>query len=223
MKRVIPAITFFDESVFVTLQFQKRLDGGDLLNSIRFFSESDADELIVSFPRYRNSESNSLLVKSVIETCFVPLNIAGVVRDMNSATRLFGLGLDKVSITLTSKNINLMKEISSRYGSQAITAIVKIDRTLDLTTTLLADQLLESGAGEVLFIDIAKDGSGSGLDLPFLEKFKSLSDKMPVLLRGGCSGYAELGSVLNLNWIDGIVAASMFSCTADRQPILLNY
>lgn len=223
MKRVIPAITFIDNSTYVTRQFKKRIDGGDLLNSIRFFSESDADELIVSFPNFNKSESNSLLIKSVIETCFVPLNIAGAVRDFESARQLFGLGLDKVSITLSTKNIQLMQEISEMYGAQALTAVVKINRNDDVNCSLLTEQLLESGAGEVLLIDIEKEGTGTGLDLSYLEKFKNFSLKMPLLVRGGCSRYTEINSILDLNWIDGIVAASIFSCTPDGESILLNY
>jgi len=221
LKRVIPAITFIDKSTFVTSQFKKRIDAGDLLNSIRFFSESDADELIVSFPNF--NDSNSFYVKSVIESCFVPLNIAGVVRDMKSADQLFSLGLDKVSVTLSPKNLNLMGEISKKYGSHALTAVFRINRIAEIPLLSLAEQLLESGSGEVLLIDVSKEGTGVGLDLSYLEKFKSLSYKMPVLLRGGCSGYTELGSVLDLDWIDGIVAASMFSCTPDRGSVLLNY
>jgi cyclase len=73
------------------------------------------------------------------------------------------------------------------------------------------------GAGEILLTDIARDGSGSGLDVPTI---RSVAERVsvPVIASGGCG----LAQHFVEGFVDGhaeAVAAGTFFCFRDQNPM----
>ena len=87
----------------------------------------------------------------------------------------------------------------------------------------LCRQAITAGVGEILVIDVEREGTGRGMNLKKLESFKEISNQVPLLARGGVSDYKELNTLSKIEWINGVVASSLFSCTADRESVLFNY
>jgi|688.fasta_scaffold104385_3 imidazole glycerol phosphate synthase subunit HisF len=226
MKRIIPCLTFNGENSVITINFVDRLDGGDIINAVRFFSESDADELLVAFPNFELFEKNKQVLDSIVTNVLVPINIAGAIRDIEDADSLFKMGTDKISLVVKEDKLALLEKISSKYGAQATCGIIHLTNTDSVNQDLylrLCRQAITAGVGEILVIDVEREGTGRGMNLKKLESFSEISNQVPLLVRGGVSDYKELNSLLKVEWINGVVASSLFSCTVDKESVLFNY
>ena len=224
MKRIIPSLTLFSEATWVTRNFQKRLSAGDLINSIRFFSEMDADELQISIPSFDPNRSIMELVERAINTATVPLSIAGNFARKEDIDSFFNWGVDKVNLRVSKPLIPMIRYIATKFGSQSICGVVYTDEILeDFDQLGLIEEALDSGIGELLLIDVKNEGSLSGLKL---ERFHAVSEVklgVPVLIRGGISSSTEISKLLEIKWVSGVVASSYFMCTSDGKSILPNY
>ena len=224
MKRIIPALTLFEGSTWITRTFERRLSSGDLINAVRFFSEMDADELCISVPHYESEISVLRLLESAIVTSTIPISIAANLKKSEEIDQLFGLGVDKVCLRVSEPHIPSFRWISQKYGSQSVCGVIyNHEFNAGINTPSLLSEALDCGIGELLAIDVQKEGSLAGLDLQRFQYLREMRLGVPLLIRGGISNSSEINKLLQLDWVSGVVASSLFMCTADGESVLPNY
>ena len=124
-KRVITTLTFNQGVLFRTRYFEP-----DYRYTKSFIDTWSVDEIIIlDISRKYNKEIKKKfkkLIASFSENSFVPLTVGGKIKTLKDVSDLMNVGADKVSLnTKAIEDPSFIKEVSSRYGSQAV--VISID------------------------------------------------------------------------------------------------
>ena len=129
--RVIPVLLLQDRALVKTRRFRHPAYVGDPINAIRIFNEKEVDELfLIDIDASRkNRDPDYELLHDCASECFMPLGYGGGICDVAQATRLFDMGIEKVSLqTSLLQDPDLVPQIAERYGNQAVVASVDVRR-----------------------------------------------------------------------------------------------
>ena len=158
-----------------------------------------------------------------MEKIFVPLTLGGGIRNVDDASKYFKVGADKVSLNWAiSNSLELVSEIASRFGSQAVTASLDAKSSNGIFNAYsdygkndigLLDKNLklaeEYGAGEVLVTSIDKDGTASGFDKEMINNLPDLN--IPIIACGGAGKPIHFFDILSLPHISGVATGNLFN------------
>ena len=199
--RIIPIILLKKNSVVKTTSFKDERIVGDATACVKIFSSRMADEMIIlDIDASIRGAININLIKRLSKQCFMPLTIGGGIKNMADVDSLFRAGADKISLnSVFYKNKNLIKQISEKYGSQAVVfsldAYCKDSQYFsssnsgciihDILAVDAAKMAVNYGAGEILLNSVERDGTMIGYDLQLIEKI-SKEVSVPVIASGGC-------------------------------------
>lgn len=152
------------------------------------------------------------VVARVAGVASMPLTVGGGIRTIKDAQRLFDAGADKISINFQAmKDVNFVTEVAKRFGSQAVVVSIDVKREAENEWSVedkfglwgsivspedWANDLVESGAGEILLTSVDRDGTGKGYDTEIIRRV-SRSVNIPVIALGGVGDYGD--------FVDGIV------------------
>ena len=237
--RVIPCLLLSGQGLVKTVQFRQPKYVGDPMNAIRIFNEKMADELIVIDidASRQHAGPNFQMIELFADQCFMPVTYGGGVRSGEDAARIFGLGIEKISIQSAAlANPNLITTIATRYGSQAVVMSIDVVRTRLGRRALYSglerrsiktpwDESLrtavEAGAGEILLTDVHREGLGSGLDLELVSEATELVD-VPVTVQGGVGSLTDIRDGLDAG-ASAVAAGSFFVFQGRHRAVLISY
>lgn len=235
-KRIIPILLLKGGRMVKGKKFANFRDVGEPKTAVRIYSAQDADELIILDINEDFGCSDSLLevLQVASKECFMPLTAGGGIHSISQAQKLFAAGADKVLInSATVLHPNLLSELATRFGQQAVVAGVDYRKRegnnetkvfiskgrvqTDLDPIEHALQLANDGAGEVILSCIDNDGMMSGYDLEFAAE---LAQKLPVplIVNCGAGNFSHLADLLNQSGVSGAGCSSIFHF-GDNNPI----
>jgi len=200
------------------------------------------DELmIINASRNNELSSDRFLdyVKQLSNQVLIPICAGGRIRDKESAQSLFQNGADKIILnTVLSSSPELVKELVSIYGSQAIVASIdyRVEnnriRIYIENGQIIINSNIESyleyvqslGVGEIYFNSIDKDGTGFGYDFSSIE-FIMEKVNCPLIIAGGAGNYSHFEEALQNKKISAIATANLYNFMGDglglsRQKLL---
>ena len=169
--------------------------------------------------------------KKIAKDCFVPITYGGGIDNFNIASKMFKNGADKIIInSSTFKNPELLNQISSVYGSQSV--IVSVDfkkenkdkysvwvengkKKIEIPLDEHLENLMDYEFGEIYLNSIDKDGTGFGYDLSVMNKLKSISKKIPIIISGGAGNDNHFFEALKIKEIDAVSTAHLFNFVGD--------
>ena len=226
-KRIIPCLDVKDGRVVKGINFIDLIDAGDPVEQALIYNNSGADE-ICFLDITASSEKRDILldtVKKTAECCFVPLTVGGGVRSIQDIRKLLLAGADKVSInTAAIKNLDLISESSSIFGSQCIVVAIDAKKISDNSWKIFThggrnptdfdavefSQLAEqNGAGEILLTSMDRDGTKKGYDIELTKKMSSCLN-IPVIASGGVGNLKHLKDGIVKGGVSAVLAASIF-------------
>lgn len=237
--RVIPILLLSDYGLVKTTKFKDPNYLGDPINALKIFNEKEVDEIIlIDIDKSRNnSELDYTWISEIVSESFMPVSFGGNIDSFETAQKLFRLGIEKIILNSNSFNYDLIKKISEVYGNQSVVVSIDYRRNLfgklnlyiqggskkmkiDLSKHLA--NVIEAGAGEILFHNIDREGSMQGLDIDFVTSIANDID-LPVLISGGCSSHQEIKKLSNSLSVSGVAAGSVFVYKGNQKGILINY
>ncbi|MBN2881022.1 imidazole glycerol phosphate synthase subunit HisF [Candidatus Woesearchaeota archaeon] len=236
--RVIPCLLFKDRTIVKSVKFDNYRMIGDPTTVARVFNVRNSDELMFLdiMASQRNDEPNFKVIQDIAKECFMPLTIGGGIKNFEHARKLFEIGADKICInTALITNPELITEISSKYGAQAvivsIDAIKQDDKYLAVIRSgkeitnydpvKLAKKAQELGAGEIMITSIDRDGTMEGYDLELI-KLISKSVSIPVIASGGCGKTKDFVDAIK-NGADAVSGASIFHFVGESMITVKKY
>ena len=190
------------------------------------YNDEGADELV--FYDITASPQNRVVgvdwVKKLSNILTIPFCIAGGIRSLDDASRLFDSGAEKVSINSMALKIpKLINKISKRYGAQAL--VVGIDsykgevyqftgdpsksKNSKFKTLSWVKEVLERGAGEIVVNSMKFDGVRNGYDIKELTQINEICHR-PIVASGGAGKSDHFKEVFKLKNVTGALAASIF-------------
>ena len=129
--RVIPALLLMGSGLYKTTKFRNPQYVGDPINAVKIFNDKEVDELcfldIDATPK--NKEPNYKKIEEIASECFMPLSYGGGIINLESADKLFKIGVEKVVIGCSAhRKPNLVKDLSLRFGSQSVVVCIDIKK-----------------------------------------------------------------------------------------------
>ncbi|MFH1440781.1 MAG: imidazole glycerol phosphate synthase subunit HisF [Candidatus Omnitrophota bacterium] len=233
-KRIIPCLDIKEGRVVKGVKFLELKDAGDPIETAKVYDQQKADELVflditASFEKRKTLVN---LVEKIAQNIYLPFTVGGGINDIEDIRILLNAGADKISINTSAvKYPKLIKEASSKFGSQCIVVAIDAKLTKDegrrtkdekwqvyinggrtpteLDAVEWAKKAAELGAGEILLTSMDFDGTKDGYDLP-LTKAITDSINIPVIASGGAGKLEHFYEAIKQANADACLAASIF-------------
>ncbi len=199
--RVVLSLTLNEGQLCRTKRFRP-----DRWYSLNFVDMELADEILLLNVSRPNTEGNRLQFLSRVchfsNELFLPLTVGGHITSMDDVKAAFACGADKIVVnTHAFRHPGFITEIAHKWGNQAVVVSIDvrnwhvwIDRGSGDTGVHVLDWAREAvsrGAGELLLMDMDRDGSLEGYNLELLETV-SRAVSVPVVAVGGCGRWEHL-------------------------------
>lgn len=223
-KRIIPILLLKGNSVVKTVNFSDPRMVGDAITNVKVFSTRKADEMvIVDIEATKRGSINFSLLKRLSAQCIMPLTLGGGIKSLLDADQLFKVGADKVIINSEFfNNPNLLKEISEKYGQQAVVFsldVIKAGKRYKAVShgkqiqhedniVDIAKKAVEFGAGEIIVNAVDRDGMMKGYDTELCALITN-NINVPVVIAGGCGTKEDCVKAIK-HRANAIAAGSIF-------------
>ena len=150
---------------------------------------------------------NEVVVRRIVQSIPIPVQLGGGIRDMQTIKAYFGLGVHQMILgTVAYRDPDVVALSCDQYPERIILGIdankgrVAIEgwtEETDITPLDMVKRFEGSGVGAIIYTDIERDGMRTG---PNIEATKSLAKniKIPVIASGGVSNIQDIGRVLDI-------------------------
>lgn len=238
-KRIIPCLDIKDGRTVKGVNFENIKDAGDPVELAISYTQQGADELVFLDITATNEKRKTLsqLVTRIANHLNVPFTVGGGISTVEDVSVLLNAGADKISVNTSAfKNPDLIRELSSQFGSQCI--VLAIDTKFeegewfvylnggrvktDVKTVDWAKRGAELGAGEILLTSMNNDGTKGGFSIE-ITKAVSEAVNVPVIASGGAGTMEHFRDVLTAGKADAALAASVFHYKEIEIPVLKKY
>lgn len=237
LPRVIPVLLIDGRRLLKTKRFTEPRYVGDPINAVRIFNDKEVDELVIlDIGAAVTGEPNFEIVREIVSEAFMPVAYGGGVRTLAHMEKLFGLGLEKVSLGAAAATLpGLVGQAAARFGSQSVVVCVDAKRnwlghatvmtqrgtkTVERKPAEFARACQDAGAGEILLQSIDRDGTFKGYDLPLVKEVAA-AVTVPVVACGGAGSFEDIRSVVQLG--ASAAAGSLFVFHGKLQAVLISY
>lgn len=155
------------------------------------------------------------IIKTIVETLSIPVQVGGGLRNRISVERLLNLGVERAIVgTVAIENPELVTELCEAFpykiavGIDARNGKVATKGWLETSTVEATDlaQQISNKAAAIIYTDISRDGTLIGPNLEALRELAKVTD-IPVIASGGISSLTDLLSLLSLEslGVDGVI------------------
>lgn len=232
--RIIPLLLHKDYDSFKGINYQNHIYLGDILNQVRILNDYEVDELVILNinNNFLKKENLKLIKKLSVESDYA-ISIGGGVDNFNYAKRILNNGADKIVLnSAIFKNLKLVEQISTVYGSQAVS--IKLDIIREGKNYLVYNKykklflkdliytLNNINFSELIISDVKRDGTRKGIDTKLIEFVTGISKKLN-LFSGGMKDFNELKKLSHNKKISGIIVGTFFSFYGNLNTPLIHY
>jgi imidazole glycerol-phosphate synthase subunit HisF len=239
--RITPCLLVHRGGLVKTLGFKAPKYVGDPINAVKIFNEKESDELIVLDidATVNGSEPDYQMIRNLASECRMPLCYGGGVKTAEQASRIIGLGVEKVSISSAAvENPGLVTEISEQIGRQSVVVVIDMRRKMlgrgyDVVTHNgkksakldpfdFAADMAARGAGEIVLNSVDNDGQMKGYDLSAAAKLREAVN-IPITLLGGAGSLSDMQALFDQCGVVGASAGSLFVFKGPYRAVLITY
>lgn len=147
------------------------------------------------------STANEKSVKEILSAIKIPTQLGGGIRSIAAIEKWLNLGLNRVILgTVAAKNPELVKEACKKFPQKIVVGIDAKNgfvatqgwiETSNIKTLDLAKKFEDCGVVAIIYTDISRDGTLSGVDLDGTKNLaKNLS--IPVIASGGIANLDDI-------------------------------
>ncbi|MDC0644683.1 HisA/HisF-related TIM barrel protein [Alphaproteobacteria bacterium] len=237
--RIIPKLEIKGSTLIKGVEFEGLRSLGNPSIYAKFY-DGYADEILVYdvYASLLNREPSFATLRAVAEQTSIPVIYAGGITSPDLALKALDNGADKIGVNTSNfEKPHLISQLASMMGSQSVVGIVEYNYNLmeqshcytvfgrqktSIAPEEMTKRLLNSGAGEILFTCIGRDGRFSGLDLDFLAKIRPHVNS-PLIISGGFKSEGDVFEASQLG-VDAICISSSIhydfvKCLLDKGSI----
>ncbi|WP_417583092.1 AglZ/HisF2 family acetamidino modification protein [Pelagibacterium sp.] len=237
--RITPVLLMSDGGLVKTQKFKDAKYVGDPLNAVKIFNEKQVDELtfLDIDASAQGREPDFARLRSIAVESRMPLCYGGGVTSAAQATRLIGLGFEKVSVSSAAlARPQLIREMADAVGRQSVVVTLDVRKMLfgyglhtnngktkqKQSLADLCQQAAELGAGEIVINNIDRDGMMTGYDLDLARQVRRLVE-CPLSFVGGAGTVDHMQALIDAVGVVGAAAGSMFVFKGQYRAVLINY
>ena len=237
--RVIPALLLKKGGLVKTTKFSAPKYIGDPINAIKVFNTKEVDELMVLDidASKLKREPNYALIEQFAGECFMPLCYGGGLQTIDQVSKIFKLGVEKVCLqTAAIENINFIKQLADRFGSQSIVVSVDVKKdwlqrpklyesakgqNSSVNWITFIKQAVDAGAGEILLNAVDRDGTLQGPDLGLIQQ-ASAEIAAPLIAVGGIGSLQDIKEAV-IAGASAVAAGAFFVFHGPHRAVLITY
>ncbi len=156
---------------------------------------------------FDGAPANTVLIKEMASRLTIPLQLGGGIRSREVAESAFKLGIQRVILgTVAVEQPQLVRELVQTYADRIIVGIDARDGLVaikgwvqgaGLDAVEFARSMQDYGVQEIIYTDIARDGTLQGPNLPALENLARELD-ISIIASGGIATLEDLRKVKGL-------------------------
>lgn len=238
-KRIVPCLDVKDGQTVKGTHFVNLRKAGDPVELGKAYSDAGADELVFLdiTATVDGRKTFTEMVSRVAKNINIPFTVGGGVNSIEDVDRLLGAGADKISVNSAAiKNPGLIDEISAKYGSQVCVCAIDARNDSDgwhcyvkggrerveLRLMDWAHEVVDRGAGEILFTSMDHDGVKQGFAYETLAEMAE-AVSVPVIASGGAGSKEDFYDAFTKGKADAALAASVFHFGEIKIPELKQY
>ncbi len=179
-------------------------------------------------------EGNSLnlaAVKEIIDNVDIKLELGGGIRTEAQVDELLKLGLDRVIIGSKALDLDFVKRLIDKHGSEKI--VVGIDSRnmlisthgwldmTDINAVDFANKLKAIGVKTIIFTDISKDGTLEGINVNQTKMM--VETGLSIIASGGAKSLSDIESAKNIGCGGIILGKSIYNGDIDLKLAIEKY
>lgn len=144
---------------------------------------------------------NLAAVKGILASVSVSVELGGGIRDLITIEKVLALGVSRVILgSVAVREPELVREACERFGDQVVVGIDAKDgmvavagwsETSEITAVELAVKMAEAGVKTVIYTDISRDGTLSGVNVEATAELARVSG-LSVVASGGVRDLADI-------------------------------
>lgn len=230
---ILPAIDLLDQKVVRLYQGdydQQQVFGDDPVAFAQEFQAKGATHLhLVDLNGAKEgSKVHFDLVRRIVSATDLFVELGGGIRSEQDIVDVLDAGVQRAILgTIAQKDPEFTKEMLKKYGDKiavgvdARDGLVAVSGWLETTQTKADDfcqQLGEWGCSTIIFTDIAKDGTGKGIDVALYRKLNALG--LNIVASGGVATLTDLRQLAEAETYGAIVGKALYSGTLTLEDCL---
>ena len=211
---------------------------GDPFVAVKIFNELQAMELIISdtTPSKNRNELDLKLIGQIASECFMPVTYAGGISDIQTATKILTLGIEKLCIcSAYHAKPTFMSEMVKEFGTSTIIGCIELKEQNGKTKVSFQSgqqistwspedcikKLQDEGVGEILVIDTNRDGKMKGGNEDWVNNIAG-ELKVPLIYSGGIGKPSHSLAMFNAG-ASAVAVGSSFVFKGRLNGVLINY
>ncbi len=173
---------------------------------------------LVDLDGARAGKSQNLdVVEMILQTINIPVELGGGIRTMEDIDRVLNIGVTRVILgSVAVSNPQLVKDACKKYGSERIVVgidakdgIVAVDGwgvSGNVEAKELAKKMAEGGVKHIIYTDISRDGTLSGVNVEATAQIARYSG-VKVVASGGVSSIEDIKALkkYEADGIEGVI------------------
>ncbi|MBZ0104032.1 MAG: imidazole glycerol phosphate synthase cyclase subunit [Sulfuricella denitrificans] len=237
--RIVGVLIIKNGIVVQSLQFNRYLPVGRVAIAVEYLNRWGIDDIVLldmdATPQGRSP--NFEKIREYSRFCQVPLTVGGGVRSVKDMENLLHAGADRIALNASAiANPQLISEGARLFGKQCMVISIDVRRKTDgnyevfshsgtrptgQSPEILARQLENLGAGEILLTSIDNDGMKQGFDLELVSRVAEAVD-IPLVACGGAGHPGHLLEVCKLG-VSGVAAGNFYHYTEHSVIVAKSY
>ena len=175
---------------------------------------------------------NLATVKDILAAVTIPVELGGGIRTMENIDEVLALGVRRVILgSVAVRDPELVREACAKYGDRIVVGIDAKDGIVavdgwgvsgDVDVITLAKKMKDAGVRTIIYTDISRDGTLSGVNVEATAKLARESG-VDVVASGGVKDLADIRALLpyERDGIEGvIVGKSIYTGSLDLKKAI---
>ena len=166
---------------------------------------------------FAGTPKNLEQIKKIRQMCDIEIELGGGIRDEETIKRYKKIGIDRIILgSVALKNADFVKEVSQKYriavGIDAIDGYVAVEGWAEKSTmkaTDLAREFADAGVEAIICTDVGKDGTLSGVNVPFTLEIARASG-LDTIASGGMRDLSDILALKESGEIAGVIVGKAF-------------
>ncbi len=156
-------------------------------------------------------------IEKIRKKCSLKMELGGGIRDEETIKRYLDLGIDRLILgSIAVKDPDFVKEMASRYpiavGIDAVDGYVAVEGWAEVSSmkaTDLAKAFAECGVEAIICTDVGRDGTLSGVNVPFTVSIAEASG-VDTIASGGVRDMGDIRALLETGKVAGVIVGKAF-------------